>query len=184
MVNCLCCGKIFDCRNLTGDILRFLEGGGRCTFCGAKVSLSYRCGIDFRWKIHELLFWVGHVGLLSRQAAAAPPRYAVSVSSRFYDTNATSRYLNAHFHYKLLCSERSEERRPAAAAADADGSGAAAASGSGGLSAADAAAAEFKDRLVEYDRNSAKRTTVIDDQSDYFEIDTNAWLTGTLAFRI
>jgi hypothetical protein len=44
-------------------------------------------------------------------------------------------------------------------------------------SAATAAAVAFKDRLVEYDRNSAKRTTVIDDQSDYFEIDANAWLT-------
>ncbi len=30
---------------------------------------------------------------------------------------------------------------------------------------------------MEYDRNAAKRTTVIDDQSDFFEIDTNAWLT-------
>lgn len=29
---------------------------------------------------------------------------------------------------------------------------------------------------MEYDRNAAKRTTVIDDQSDFFEIDTNAWL--------
>ena len=35
----------------------------------------------------------------------------------------------------------------------------------------------FKDRLVEYDRDAAKRTSVIDDQSDYFEIDTNSWLT-------
>jgi len=29
---------------------------------------------------------------------------------------------------------------------------------------------------VDYDRNAAKRTTVIDDQSDFFEIDSNAWL--------
>ena len=34
-----------------------------------------------------------------------------------------------------------------------------------------------QDRLVEYDRNAAKRTAVIDDQSDFFEIDSNAWLT-------
>lgn len=39
-----------------------------------------------------------------------------------------------------------------------------------------AAAVAFKDRLVEYDRDSARRTHVIDDQSDFFEIDTNAWL--------
>lgn len=34
----------------------------------------------------------------------------------------------------------------------------------------------FKNRLVEYDRNARQRTTVVDDQNDYFEIDTNAWL--------
>eukprot|EP00898_Chlorokybus_atmophyticus_P004676 jgi/Chlat1/5209/Chrsp33S05047 len=37
-------------------------------------------------------------------------------------------------------------------------------------------ATKFKDRLVEYDRTAAARTTVIDDQSDYFLIDGNAWL--------
>lgn len=41
---------------------------------------------------------------------------------------------------------------------------------------AEAAAQAFKDRLVEFDRSAAKRTTVIDDQSDYYEIDGNAWL--------
>ncbi|KAG1658746.1 hypothetical protein FOA52_000859 [Chlamydomonas sp. UWO 241] len=45
-----------------------------------------------------------------------------------------------------------------------------------GEDAATAAARAFKDRLVEYDRNAAQRTTVIDDQNDYFEIDSNAWL--------
>lgn len=39
-----------------------------------------------------------------------------------------------------------------------------------------AAAVAFKDRLVDYDRNARQRTTVVDDQNDYFEIDTNAWL--------
>jgi hypothetical protein len=59
----------------------------------------------------------------------------------------------------------------------------AAAAAAGGSSTAAAAADDatakaiaFKDRLVDYDRHSQKRTTVIDDQSDYFEIDTNAWL--------
>ena len=37
-------------------------------------------------------------------------------------------------------------------------------------------AREFKDRLVEYDRHASERTTVLDDQSDYFEIDSNVWL--------
>ncbi|PIA62666.1 hypothetical protein AQUCO_00200582v1 [Aquilegia coerulea] len=44
------------------------------------------------------------------------------------------------------------------------------------LSVAEAAAEAFSKRLVEYDRNSAARTTVIDDQSDYYEIDANSWL--------
>jgi hypothetical protein len=41
---------------------------------------------------------------------------------------------------------------------------------------AQAQAVAFKDRLVDYDRHAQKRTTVIDDQSDFFEIETNAWL--------
>lgn len=34
----------------------------------------------------------------------------------------------------------------------------------------------FKDRLVEFDRTAARRTTVIDDQGDYYAIESNAWL--------
>ena len=41
---------------------------------------------------------------------------------------------------------------------------------------AEAAAIAAKDRLVHFDKTSAKRTTVIDDQSEWFEIDGNAWL--------
>jgi hypothetical protein len=41
---------------------------------------------------------------------------------------------------------------------------------------AQAQAIAFKDRLVDYDRHAQQRTTVIDDQSDFFEIETNAWL--------
>jgi hypothetical protein len=33
-----------------------------------------------------------------------------------------------------------------------------------------AAAEAFKDRLVDFDRNAQQRTTVIDDQSDFFEV--------------
>ncbi|XP_052179498.1 uncharacterized protein LOC127792892 [Diospyros lotus] len=44
------------------------------------------------------------------------------------------------------------------------------------LTDAEAAAEAYTKRLVEYDRNSAARTTVIDDQSDYYEIDGNSWL--------
>ena len=35
---------------------------------------------------------------------------------------------------------------------------------------------ESKDRLVDFDRAAASRTVIIDDQSDWFEIDGNAWL--------
>ncbi|KAH8939301.1 hypothetical protein BDL97_15G031200 [Sphagnum fallax] len=41
---------------------------------------------------------------------------------------------------------------------------------------AEASAQALKDQLVEFDRTATQRTTVIDDQSDYFEIDGNTWL--------
>ncbi|KAL5064793.1 hypothetical protein RYX36_026530 [Vicia faba] len=44
------------------------------------------------------------------------------------------------------------------------------------LSDAEAAAEAYAKRLVDYDRNAAARTTVIDDQSDYYELDGNTWL--------
>lgn len=44
------------------------------------------------------------------------------------------------------------------------------------LSDTEVAAEAYAKRLVEYDRNSAARTTVIDDQSDYYEIEGNSWL--------
>ncbi|CAH9092526.1 unnamed protein product [Cuscuta europaea] len=44
------------------------------------------------------------------------------------------------------------------------------------ISDAESAAGAFAKRLVDYDRNSAARTTVIDDQSDYYEIEGNSWL--------
>jgi hypothetical protein len=45
--------------------------------------------------------------------------------------------------------------------------------------AATVAAIAAKDRLVHFDQTSAKRTTVIDDQSEWYEIDGNAWLDET-----
>jgi len=38
-------------------------------------------------------------------------------------------------------------------------------------------AIENKERLLDYDANSAKRTQIIDDESDYFSVDSNKWLT-------
>ncbi|KAL4559284.1 hypothetical protein LXL04_031422 [Taraxacum kok-saghyz] len=46
----------------------------------------------------------------------------------------------------------------------------------GPVSDAEVAAEAYAKRLVDYDRNSAARTTVIDDQSDYYEIEGNSWL--------
>ena len=39
------------------------------------------------------------------------------------------------------------------------------------------AAIDNKNRLLEYQANSAKRTQIIDDESDYFNVDNNKWLT-------
>ncbi|CAI5955914.1 unnamed protein product [Closterium sp. NIES-65] len=52
-----------------------------------------------------------------------------------------------------------------------------------GTTEAEAKALAFRDRLVEYNRTSAQRTVVIDDQSDYFKSngadgDEDAWLTN------
>ncbi|XP_026565418.1 activating signal cointegrator 1 [Pseudonaja textilis] len=37
-------------------------------------------------------------------------------------------------------------------------------------------AVKHKDKLLEYDKNSVRRTQVIDDESDYFATDSNQWL--------
>ncbi|KAK6920867.1 Zinc finger, C2HC5-type [Dillenia turbinata] len=46
------------------------------------------------------------------------------------------------------------------------------------LSDAEVAAEAYAKRLLEYDKNSAARTTVIDDQSDYYEFEGNSWLSA------
>ena len=52
----------------------------------------------------------------------------------------------------------------------------AAAAGDSVPSEAERKAVAFKETLLTYDREASKRTTVIDDQSDFFEIESNAWL--------
>lgn len=42
----------------------------------------------------------------------------------------------------------------------------------------------FKDRMVGYDRESARRTQVLDDQSDYFDVDSNAWLSAEVCLAL
>ncbi|KAK9826176.1 hypothetical protein WJX81_003659 [Elliptochloris bilobata] len=118
VVNCLCCGKIYRTRDDSADVAHFIELGGACTFCGAKVALAH----------------------------------------------------GAH----------SEERPPPAERRAGRGAAAGSSASAGRNVVAiekGAEAVAFKDRLVEYDRNSAQRTQVLDDQSDFFEVDANAWLT-------
>nr|XP_057945728.1 activating signal cointegrator 1 isoform X2 [Doryrhamphus excisus]XP_057945729.1 activating signal cointegrator 1 isoform X2 [Doryrhamphus excisus]XP_057945730.1 activating signal cointegrator 1 isoform X2 [Doryrhamphus excisus]XP_057945731.1 activating signal cointegrator 1 isoform X2 [Doryrhamphus excisus] len=40
-------------------------------------------------------------------------------------------------------------------------------------------AIQHKEKLLEYDRNSVKRTQVLDDESDYFATESNQWLSAT-----
>ncbi|KAI6683075.1 hypothetical protein NL676_028988 [Syzygium grande] len=51
------------------------------------------------------------------------------------------------------------------------------------LTKAEAAAEAYAERLVEYDWNSAARTTVINDQSDLYEIEGNIWLSKKVLFN-
>ncbi|BDA48892.1 probable activating signal cointegrator 1 at N-terminal half [Coccomyxa sp. Obi] len=117
VANCLCCGKVYHCRDMTNDVRVFVESGGVCTFCGAKVALSSQESSEVRPPFAE--------------RSAAPDSQGQPASST-----------------------------PTSAAADDKV----------------AEAVAFKNRLVDYDRNASKRTTVVDDQSDFFEIDSNAWL--------
>lgn len=46
------------------------------------------------------------------------------------------------------------------------------------MSDVEVTAEAYAKRLVDYDRNSAARTKVIDDQSDYYDFEGNSWLSG------
>lgn len=72
--------------------------------------------------------------------------------------------------------QQQQQQEAAAAAAGGGAGGSSSSTHAQPTQDAQAQAVAFKDRLVEYDRHSQKRTTVIDDQSDFFEIETNAWL--------
>jgi hypothetical protein len=109
-------------------VVAVADKGGICTFCGAKVALSYRDRI-------------------AQEAAAASGATAAATDP--------------------------QDGGPGIGPGDL----AFGLTDASNPKAATAAAVAFKDRLLEYDRHSVKRTSVIDDQSDYFEIDTNAWLT-------
>ena len=100
VVNCLNCGKIYDCRAAHKN-LAFINSGGICSFCAKRVK-------SFRYEGDDV--------------------------------------------------DEDEED---------------------GTDEASFEANELKDTLVTYDRESASRTTVIDDQNDYFSIESNAWLSDS-----
>ncbi|KAL3142102.1 hypothetical protein ABBQ32_004722 [Trebouxia sp. C0010 RCD-2024] len=134
VVNCLSCGKVYDFRlagagQLTNDLLRFLEYGGLCTFCGAQVALSYNEQSQTN---------------TSQTPAVQPSTTPEQVPNPIQP--ASSSCVQA-----VSNTNQQDESKEADAVA-------------------------FKNRLVGYDRNAAQRTKVIDDQSDYFEIDSNTWL--------
>ncbi|KAK9836814.1 hypothetical protein WJX74_008665 [Apatococcus lobatus] len=141
VANCLCCGKIYNNRVVTNDLLEFLEYGGMCTQCGASVSLTHNGQTETR-------------DMKRQQAGQAGPSKSV-LSKAAPEVSSLEQQPDAR--------EDVAESNQASAVAPADD--------------ATLKAIAFKDRLVEYDRDAAKRTSVIDDQSDYFEIDTNSWLT-------
>jgi hypothetical protein len=119
VVNCLKCGKIFDCRQPNGDAMRFLGAGGCCTYCGNKVRLNYTDG----------------------------------------STNEQVKSIEGEGVYNVIEDSTANENEAGIS-----------------LDQSREEAEALRDRLVEFDRQAAKRTTVIDDQSDYFAIDSNAWL--------
>eukprot|EP00803_Ostreobium_quekettii_P008314 evm.model.scf_263.6 EVM.evm.TU.scf_263.6 scf_263:53477-59707(+) len=129
VANCLKCGKIYDCRKMSEAIIKFLESGGICSFCGNQVTLTSNGETVMPQTAtgNQLVDLQNSKGVSAAEAGESNQEASSSVSVSKMD-EAASR------------------------------------------------AAEFKDRLVEYDRNAAKRTTVIDDQSDYFEVDSNVWL--------
>jgi hypothetical protein len=116
IVNCLKCGKIFDCRQPNGEAMRFLSAGGRCTYCENRVRLTYTDG---------------------------------STNEYFAEEEETEAEKEISENKNSQSLEKAEALKEAEA---------------------------LRDRLVQFDRQSAKTTTVIDDQSDYFAIDSNAWL--------
>ena len=121
VVNCLKCGKVYDCRKTSNEIIAFLNARGRCTFCGAKVRLTFTDGTSNDEDEEKGDIEEDEAGVVA----------AKDINKRHQPKS------------DIDVNEKAEELRR---------------------------------KLIEFDRHSAQRTTVIDDQSDFFEIDSNAWL--------
>lgn len=150
-VNCLRCGKVYDLRAKDGVIsqtaLGFLEGSARCTFCGAFVAVILVDGSRF-------------VGGSAEGDASTSAGTVEDPPSRDVFDKLRAISLGVQDDGEGDTTARSV-RRGKEVVDDDD---------------ATAVAVAAKDRLVHFDQTSAKRTTVIDDQSEYYEIDGNAWL--------
>ena len=149
-VNCLRCGKVYDLRAKDGVIsqtaLGFLEGSARCTFCGAFVAVILADGSRF-------------VGGSAEGDASTSAGTVEDAPSRDVFDKLRAISLGVQDDDKGDKTARSVRRGKGVVVNDAT-----------------AVAVAAKDRLVHFDQTSAKRTTVIDDQSEYYEIDGNAWL--------
>ncbi|KAL4854996.1 Activating signal cointegrator 1 [Chlorella vulgaris] len=143
-VNCLSCGKIYDCRTLAGEALRFLESGGICSFCGKHVELRYADGST------------NAADIAAAGAAAGLPGGGALAEGKEMPGPTGARPTGQQ---------------------QQGGKGGAAGPAALAYNESAAEAVALRDRLVQFDREAAKRTTVLDDQSDFFEIDANAWLT-------
>jgi hypothetical protein len=149
-VNCLRCGKVYDLRAKDGVIsqtaLGFLEGSARCTFCGAFVAVTLADGSRFMGGSAE-----GDASTSAESVEDAPSR----------DVFDKLRAISLGVQDDGEGDTTARSVRSGKEVVDDD---------------ATAVAVAAKDRLVHFDQTSAKRTTVIDDQSEYYEIDGNAWL--------
>ena len=210
VVNCLRCGKIYDCRAQAGEALRFLGESGCCrhTADGAAHCLMYAClpaclgwAGPSRVPVPALLLMPYSQCLLICLLPLPHPATASGGVCSFCGNHVALRYADgtsnaAEAGWAAPADPIAADFSAAASASQAPAAAAGAAAAAGELAGFDpeeqqgnaagsvayntsaAAAVALRDRLVEYDRQSAKRTTVLDDQSDFFEIDANAWLTG------
>ena len=151
-INCLRCGKIYRCAPRDGALApetrAFLRRGCACVFCGGAVDVALADGSEMTG---------GLVFADDDEDVLAGPPAREATFSRNDGFSRQKKSLDAPRANALPAVSRATAKPNADAAADA-------------------AARDAKDRLVDFDRTAAARTTVIDDQSDWFEIEANAWL--------
>ncbi len=155
VVNCLGCGKIFDLRNQQHpDTLKLLERKGLCTFCGRPISRSAARGdappAPPDTQPPADVDKVATTAAAVHAGDAAAQAAAVAFKDRLvqYNNERCWRVFAALAHLPGLQRHAACTRSPTCVGTP-----------------------------PEHTMCSARRTAVIDDQSDYFEVDSNAWLT-------